>query len=406
MMQRAKDTDRSFLGCRSELQSLLDEPAERGAGATGAPAEIGQESSEGPAPLGLPPSVRSEAPCAALRPAPLFLGAKVGADGATSRFCYRIADQPNAFMLATGASGSGKTEFLRVVGTLLSRQGLPVLAVDFHGDLNFRPLLRRQLGAELGLNPLAVQAMGGSTRLQVLYQLLRQALPDIGHVQQALLKDGLQAALEKPQDRPANLHDVKAALFRVGQSSNRASAAAGLSAALDSIFDDPVFAPRLALDVDGLLCESQSLDLSHLARPVQIVAAGALLVQLFEKLRDLGPVSGRGLRLFVLLDEAAILRESAILETLVRESRKYGLGLAIATQEVRGLAKSLLSNASTAAVFRQQSRTEAKAALDLLPGASADTLLSFETPGECLFRDSSGVQRVRIYDRKSAERKK
>ena len=349
---------------------------------------------------GSPPSPNSKRPPSlrAAMPRPLKLG-KTDRKGRPVTFSWPLAMQANSFLLAIGSSGSGKSELLRVIGSDLTRQGIPVLALDFHGDLQIAGLERHRLGARLGVNPLALGKLAGaetSPRV-IIAQLLRQAVPEIGHVQQSLLRDAVERVLEQAHGRTPSLTDLQAELRRRTSTVDDRAPARGLRAALDELFDDPVFRAAQHVSLPQLLQEGAALDLSGLSRPARVVAAGAMLAQLFETLYAAGPVSGRGmLRCFLLLDEASLLRESALVDMLVREARKFGLGMAVATQELRDLSKSLQANAASAAVFRAQGRDEARESARLLLRWDPADLQELAAPGECLFRDWEGVHRLRI----------
>lgn len=360
----------------------LGEPAE-------GPHETHQAAPAAPLASSPPPKLREK------RASAVVLGTEK-VDGEQQLFAWRPSGEPNAFLMITGGSGSGKTELLRVVGADLAGQGVPVLVLDLHGDLGKLPgVVRRQLGAALGINPLG-SAGGGATGRSLL-ALLAQAAPDLGHVQQSLLRQSLQElAAARSGGRAPRLGDLKRALERMQDGPDRA-AARGLLHALDAVFDEPVFSASAELEASALLSGSHSLDLSGLSRPAQVVAAGAILGQLFDRLYSAGPVSRAGaLRLFVVLDEAAPLRNQPLVEQLAKEARKFGIGLALATQEIRDVPPSLKSNASSAAVFRVMSLGEARQAAGLLPGIEAATLQTLAAPGGAIFRDGRGLHRIQV----------
>jgi type IV secretory pathway VirB4 component len=346
-----------------------------------------------PAPNGKrPPNLKARLPRS------VRLG-KTSNKGRPTTFSWNLPEQANAFLLALGSSGSGKSELLRVIGADLTRQALPVLALDFHGDLAIPGLQRHRLGARLGVNPLALGKLGAtetSPRV-IIAQLLRQAVPEIGHVQQALLRECVERVLDSAHGRTPTLSDLQAELkLRTASLADRAPSR-GLRAALDELFADPVFRAPQSVSLPTLLETGAALDLSGLARPARVVAAGAVLAQLFEMLCAAGPVASRGmLRCFVLLDEAALLRESALVDVLIREARKFGLGMAVATQQLGDLSPSLQANAASAAIFLVQGRAEAVQAARLVRGLHPEELQTLAAPGECFFRDAEGVHRVRI----------
>lgn len=75
--------------------------------------------------------------------------------------------------------------------------------------------------------------------------------------------------------------------------------------------------------------------------------------------------SGKNRRLFVILDEAwKLMRESSSFETIIREGRKYGVGMVLATQLLEDINATFLSNIATVFIFRVQN----DASLDRIAG--------------------------------------
>jgi DNA helicase HerA-like ATPase len=329
----------------------------------------------------------------ARRPPPVFLGMSQ-----EHRFSWAPSEQPNAFLIALGSSGSGKTELLKVLASELSAS-IPCVILDFHGDLAVPELKRLSLGASHGINPLA----NGGEGAEALRAVLRVALPTLGPLQEQLLNEAIGEVLK--QSKPT-LAELTRWLERRSSDPEVRTPARRLYGAVQSIFDAPVFsAPPVRLA--QLLEHGASVDLSRLPRNVQTIAAGAVLAQLFFELRSRGAVERSGaLRCFLILDEASLLAESAFFDPLARESRKFGLGFAVATQEARQLSQALADNAATVAVFRLLNRGEALSAARLLPGLrDPEQLQRLAERGECMFRDSAGLRSVRIAAVQSALRK-
>lgn len=224
-----------------------------------------------------------------------------------------------------------------------------------------------------------LRELGSSARRAI----FRQLLPTIGYLQE----EQLQELLEKA----ATLADLLKKLSALGGAS-----AIGLRAAFDRTFSDPGFYST-GFDLTTLGTAPLRIDLSELSRPAQPLAVSLLLLLLFERLRGAGPTTKPGLlRSFVILDEAAILRNESIIDTLAREARKFGLGAAIASQSVRDLSGDVLGNAATTCCFRLLTKPEAALVEKSVPGMQAATLNALRAPGEALIRDRNGVQRVQM----------
>lgn len=75
-------------------------------------------------------------------------------------YSWEPGKEINGFMMVTGGSGSGKTEALKLIGVSLVRHGIPVVTIDFHGDVLFEGQNSLQAhvrqAAGQGINPLAI----------------------------------------------------------------------------------------------------------------------------------------------------------------------------------------------------------------------------------------------------------
>lgn len=312
----------------------------------------------------------------AVRPSPLPLGQEP--DGTPYRLNF--STQPNSFVSVVGASGTGKTEFLRSLAARLHHEGAAVLLFDLHGDLKISGAQSVAINEKIGFDPVAVLLQLSEPARRAVF---RQVLPSIGYVQEQQLTAALETARTLPK--------LLAELGKTGTAS-----ANGLRAAFERTFSDPAF---LATGFDGENFGARSLrfDLSGLARSAQPVAASLALLLLFERLRKAGPTTKeKQLRTFVFIDEASILRSEHVIDVLTREARKFGLGLAVASQTLRDLSDDVLANASTSVVFRLLNRGEATRVEKLIAGMPAGELLTLRAPGEALIRDGSGVHRVTL----------
>ncbi len=91
----------------------------------------------------------------------------------------------------------------------------------------------------------------------------------------------------------------------------------------------------------------------------RIKAATKVIADLTEVMRSRN--TQRGHMLFIILDEAwkLLLADRALL-TLVREGRKYGTGIILASQLIEDMELGMLSNIATLFVFRMQNKSSLK----------------------------------------------
>lgn len=101
---------------------------------------------------------------------------------------------------------------------------------------------------------------------------------------------------------------------------------------------------------------STCIDFSRLSDERQKIAAVNLALDRVVLMMRSSGVQ-KGIRYFVILDEAwKLIKNSNTFETLLREGRKYGLGLVLASQLIEDIDLSLLSNVATMFIFRLQNR--------------------------------------------------
>lgn len=373
MARRAVSALDELLGRRpSALESLLDDEDE-------APTSPPSES---------PPLPDQRRSASAARPLPPISIGTV-ADGGQP-YSLRLADQPNQFIAITGSSGTGKTTLLRRVAAGVRAARIPVLVLDFHGDLTIPGVASQRIDGGLGLEPLAAGA-GESETLE----LLRHAAPQLGHLQIELLRRELQALLRSAmRPRLAQLLHRLEALRDRGTSAERQQAT-GAIAALRAVFDAPAFAAPRSLQ-PGDLAQGGRLLLSGMGPGAQRLAASLCLSQAFAALRQAGPTKKTGaLRLFVVLDEAALLQGAPELQLIVRESRKFGLGLAVASQQIEDHSDIVLNNAATLAVFRPMSRSQATE-IHKRTGLAKEPIERLKPRGQCLIRTAEASTTVDI----------
>ena len=306
---------------------------------------------------------------------------------------WSAAEQTNAFMLITGGSGSGKSELLRSIGGQVGAE-IPTIIFDVHGDLTLPGFTSHRLGKSLGVNPLNQPAPDVGQRVREFVSTMRIAVPGLGSRQQLILSE---TAREVCRAERCDLGELRKQLQeQQGSKSADRNSVFGLLASLDVVFGEPVFEATNILDPRVLLTGAHRLDLTQLVRPAQVLVIETLLRWLFEAIRSAGPVSSRGLlRVFAICDEAALLRGSEVLDILFREARKFGLGMALASQLAADFGPALRANAGTIFTLRANSAAEVNANAREL-GISPVLVGKLSRPGQALLRDSSGIRAAQI----------
>lgn len=326
----------------------------------------------------------------------------------------------NPFLSISGVSGSGKTEAIKKIVNQLLLQAMPVLLIDFHGDIKV-PYLSDVLissGSDsvMGLNPLTIERL--DHRKKGLYEhreaavsMLKRAVPALSAKQRFLLSSALETAyvtvgIEDHNPRTwwmqaptfahvasildAWMHDPSYKAYR--------ESIAGCLASLGAIFGHPVFNRTYNLSVSSILGGALRLDLSQLDERIQVIVAETVLRMVFNALQAMGPIpnsataAAERIRLFVVIDETKILsagngdpdKRNSMLNVIGTEGRKFGLAGCFASQSTDHFGADLRRNISSRLALRCMDEGEAKRLAADMHVSAAD-LRALSRPGEGYF---------------------
>lgn len=339
--------------------------------------------------------------------------------------------QSNGFFLILGASGSGKTEALKVLGKGIADYGVPVLVLDFHGDVQFpglkSVLLSSGTASTTGVNPMELDSQSAEEtglydQRKVIRDMIRNAVPALGHRQGAILREAIEDAYagagfndsdpDTWRNRPPTFGDVQEILATWAEDDDKKSQRAsieGCLAAVQEIFEHPIFQREKHVSIEDLLNSNLRLDLSKLTDEVRYITAETLLRKIFRVLRLRGPIpvqpvdDRQRFRLFVVIDEAKILSTGGgdpdaperILNQLFTEARKFGLGMVLASQMSDHFGSEVKANAASWLVLKPMDIKEAKKNAPNVH-MEPDALTSLKGKGDGYLRDRSSVRARRI----------
>ena len=170
----------------------------------------------------------------------------------------------------------------------------------------------------------------------------------------------------------------------------------------------PIFQRDQHVSIDDMRAQSTRLDLSKLPDNVRFIATETLLRRIFRKLRLEGPIPVQAtdrerFRLFVIIDEAKILslgggerdRADGILNELMTEARKFGLGMIIASQMSDHFSEDVRANAATWLVLKPMELKEArKNAANV--SVDGEDLMRLAGRGDGFYRDKATGRGRRI----------
>ncbi|MFO1038943.1 MAG: helicase HerA-like domain-containing protein [Geminicoccaceae bacterium] len=351
--------------------------------------------------------------------------------GSSTPAVWQPGRQSNGFFLILGASGSGKTETLKVLGSAIAESGIPVLVFDFHGDVvlpNVQSVLLSSGSASIfGLNSMeldvqSAEESGLYDQRASLRGMIQRAVPALGHRQASILRDAFDEAYRRAGivDSDPSTWNRRAPTFGTIQEileewtdaderKAQRSAIEGCLAAVQELFGHPIFAREQQISIDQMLTESVRLDLSKLPDQIRFIATETLLRRLFRTLRLRGPIpvqpadDRQRFRLFIVIDEAKILslgsgdrdRADNILNELITEARKFGLGMIIASQMSEHFSEEVRANAATWLVLKPMDIREAKKNAPNV-GVDPEDLTRLRGRGDGYYRDRAGGRSRRI----------
>ncbi len=330
-----------------------------------------------PAPITEPIPVHAHLPAATLgassvdRRAPAQVEVVLGRDahGEPARWRISTAGSPHMFVL--GIPGQGKSVTTRHVLNTFADQGLPALVLDFHGDMAAEPAGGAAvLDASEGLAIRPFELRDGNHRryAQAAWELSEVIayVCGMGEIQRNAVYEGARELYVRhgfgtpdgPGERLPSmtaLADLMTELEATGRSKNTVARLRPLTD-FGLFVEDPGTGPSFA----DLLRQGLVLDVHGLMEQVQLAAGAFVLRKVYREMFRWG-ATGR-LRLAVVLDEAHRLARDVTLPKIMKEGRKYGVAVVVASQGVDDFHKDVLSNAGTKVSFRcnfPQSKTVA-----------------------------------------------
>jgi hypothetical protein len=266
-------------------------------------------------------------------------------------------DLSNGHLILVGGSGAGKTTALRHITEQIRERGLPVLVLDFHGDITSvdhdeRVYTFDYEGNAAFVNPFHLEPSYGSkltpTRLKWEFvEAWQSHYPAMGVHQINFLAELIEESYASAviTDDPASWRS-QITFANVLEAFEDSPAPENVKIKIRSYMkryrEWRIFHGSTEIAVERLLEESTRLDLSQLDETARNILADVVLRRLFLIVRALGPLDPaltgwKKFRTYVVIDEAQILMgggsdAKASLSKYAAEARKFGIGLILATQ--------------------------------------------------------------------------
>lgn len=312
---------------------------------------------------------------------------------------------PNPHYCGIGTSGSGKTQTQLAIAFELKKamSDLRIIIVDFHGDQQLNGEILYELNQESphGINPLVIDLdpKGGGPNLQAIAvaATMKRALT-MGPNQEGMLIQLLtecyqsvrcvQSNFSSWKNTPPTFSNLQELLKEKIEKGCKESPK--LSLKLAASFQYGIFSkPQPSLEHKLI-----RFDLTALAKAPGLcaIATEALLKQLMDSHRLKG-ATPNNLSTYILIDEAKEIKLSPSLKTIVRDGRKYGLGIGLMSQMPSDYTDDILANTATKIVLGVDSSEVKRTASKFRFGESAIAGLQ---PLEALIRVGSEAKKIKI----------
>ncbi len=351
----------------------------------------------------------------------------------------------NPFLLITGLSGSGKSNTLMLIASE-STNFTNVWVFDPHNSmsgLKFEKILFSSGSqSNLGINPLTIYAnnfirKGLHDHKQASIDIIKRATGNLGRRQLMILQEALYSLYDQAFDQPITTNDqfnnsvtfTKLIELLKSWSIDKSKESKwpiieSCIGTISSIFSHPLFSRDNWFDVKSSLEKNLFFDLSALANTERYVVMESLLRQVFAILsqeqqdKDIDQTKTeteqsiapnwvsclnhtpsfdfqKKLKLLIVIDEARLLmmmgKESAkddsdrIINVIVNEGRKYGIGLVLATQRFEHVSQDIRTNIACKLIHKTADLKEARA-ISAMINVLPSTLMELTT-GKAIFFD-------------------
>ncbi len=314
--------------------------------------------------------------------------------------------EKNPHLITVGGSGSGKTETLKAIMLELKQHKISSLILDFHNDFKVFADNLVQID-KATLHPLEVQI--NEKPLDVCYKVSKMiaSVFSLGDVQEAIIREAIKVFYTK-----SNIKDLKKendgtiellpfSFFRdiIFDTPIKNQGVPKLLAKISVLFDVDLFmeADGTSISLDTIIKNLSVIELLKFPTDeVKALVADLLLKKLINYLYIKG--KSEDYWLYVIIDEAhRMMYPGSPVELLLRESRKYGVGIILASQRPTDFSETILANAGTIIAFQESLDKDAVFLSKQLriPKVNFQKLKTAGL-GYCLFSSKDETEKVQI----------
>ena len=293
----------------------------------------------------------------------------------------------------------------------MKKQNIPLLVFDFHDDfIEMGDMVINE--SNVRIHPL--QILKGEKPIDVVYKvssIFKNTFDSITPVQEGKIREAIKLFfnesgirdLHEPSQENAKLQPFNHFLSCIDEVCTTEQTRSSLHVKLDILFDYQLFDAREdAINFEDLLSSSTVFQLKNApSDDVKKVVTELMINKLIQYSYHLQ--QSKNIRLYCVIDEAhRMVYHGSPIDKLVREARKYGIGIILASQRATDFNEVLLANSGSIITFKQNLAKDARYIAK--NGWGKDELLLNARPGQGYIKLSSEpraypVQIVALNDR-------
>jgi hypothetical protein len=335
---------------------------------------------------------------------PEMVNVILGQDANKREVSWEVSTQgsPHAFIL--GIPGQGKSVTTRRILRDFSDQGLPSLVIDYHGDMaqDAEPgTLIINAANGLPFSPFEIKGTGANASNEAAWEIseILGVVFGLGEMQRTSVYEALQQAYSLNQidgvlERLPTIEEFTEQIELVEISNKVKNIKARLRPMLDfGLFPGDFDAHFNLLSSQGVIIDLSGIGLSE----VQLAASSFMLRKIYHDMFS-WPQDKR-MRLAIVLDEAHRMAKDVTLPKLMKEGRKYGISVVVASQGVEDFNSQVLENAGVKIAFRTNFPASKKVASRLRGKGSQDLSENLEqlSVGEAYVSTPDHAQARKVY---------
>ena len=280
-----------------------------------------------------------------------------GDDERSRPVVWTVSTKGSPHAVIVGIPGQGKSVTTRRIISDFSKHGIAPIVFDFHGDMAAKASNDVNVvdaSAGLHIQPFEVTAKNYVHAAFEIAEIL-EVVGDLGRIQRDKVYEALKQcyeangfSTESNGDTPPSMAQFVEALTKIDA---KGQGGATTVARLRPFTEFDLFAEDSTEQLSLLDSRGTVIDLSGLGQEsVQLAASSFILRNVYKQMFSWEQNSE--LKVAIVLDEAHRLKGDVTLPKLMKEGRKYGLSVIVASQALDDFSQQVVENAGTKVIFR------------------------------------------------------